>query len=282
LKRAFTRAALRALAWNPLSRATGHLAQWQAPTPVLQAALKRYIRAYRVDESEIPQPLQSYRNFNEFFTRPLPEGARPIDSNPEVMVSPVDGFILSDGPVDGGTLLQVKGVHYALEALVGSAELARRLDGGQHVTVYLSPACYHRIHSPVDGVVEGFRYLPGPLYPVNSVAVNNVPGVFARNERLVVEIQSENSGLLALVAVGATNVGSITATFDPIRTNQAGARAVTTRFAEPIPVRRGDELARFNMGSTVVLVWNNRQMATVPHSPSEFIRLGAPLGRLTQ
>ena len=264
-----------------LSRLAGWLADLRLPAPVLVPVIRAWSRVYGADLSEAARPIEAFRTFNAFFTRALRDGARPIDDGPGVVVSPSDSRLSDRGavPVDG-RLEQVKGEGYSLEALLGSPEEAELFSHGLHATLYLSPGMYHRVHAPVDGHIVGWRYIPGRLFPVNRLAVRSVPGLFTRNERVVVFLAAEGLGPVAVVLVGATNVGRITLGFTDLSTN-AGAAPVRADPPEPIPVRRGDELGVFNLGSTVVLLVADSALAPADVSPSALVRMGEALWRRT-
>jgi phosphatidylserine decarboxylase len=273
------RALATAVSWPLLSRLTGWLADRRLPPPLLGALVRGYARLYRVDLSEVAEPVETHRTFNAFFTRRLRDGARPVDSSPGAVVSPSDSRLSGLGPVpaDGG-LEQVKGRTYALAALLGSAEEAEPFRAGLQATLYLSPAMYHRVHSPVGGTVVGWRYVPGRLFPVNGPAVRSVPGLFTRNERVVMFLESEGAGPVAVVMVGAANVGRITLGFTDLVTNRGGS---PTRVAPPtpIPVARGDELGVFNLGSTVVLLVGDGGLVSAGAEPGSLVRMGEALWR---
>jgi phosphatidylserine decarboxylase len=173
----------------------------------------------------------------------------------------------------------VKGRSYSLEALLGSPEEAVPFRQGVAATLYLSPAMYHRVHVPVDGHITGWRYVPGRLFPVSPPSVRAVPGLYARNERVVVLLEAPDHGSVAVVLVGAANVGRISLAFSDLVTN-SGEAAARVRPPRPLPVRRGDELGTFNLGSTVVLVVADpalRPAAGVV--PGALVRVGEPLWR---
>jgi len=274
LERAFVQAV--SVPW--LSWAAAHVADTRFPGPVLRALIRAYVRAYRVDLAELAEPLTSFRCFNEFFVRALRAGARPIDAAPDVLVSPSDARLHSLGALpEGGRLEQIKGRSYSVAALLGSAQEAERYGAGVHATLYLSPAMYHRVHVPADGRIVGYRYLPGRLFPVNAMAVRNVDGLFAVNERVVVHVESERHGPVAVVLVGATNVARITLACADLRTN-AGRPSSDVRLAEALVVRRGEELGRFNLGSTVVLLVADPGLRPASGlGPGSLIRMGQRL-----
>ena len=278
-RRAAERAFATAVSPPLLSRLAGWLADLRLPSPILAPAIRAWSRLYGADLSEAAEPIQAFRTFNAFFTRALRDGVRPIESGPGVVVSPSDSRMSDRAavPVDG-RLEQVKGESYSLEALLGSPEEAELYSRGLHATLYLGPGMYHRVHAPVDGHIVGWRYIPGRLFPVNPLAVRSVPGLFTRNERVVVFLEAEGLGPVAVVLVGATNVGRITLRFTDLSTN-AGAAALRADPPEPIPVRRGDELGVFNLGSTVVLLVADAALAPAHVSPGALVRMGEALWR---
>ncbi len=248
-------AALRLLPKNALSRLAGAVTRWRAPAPLRLAAMRAFAARYRIDLSECPG-LDCYRTFGEFFARPLHPGLRPVAPGERVVISPVDGVVSETGAAAAGKLVQAKGLEYPVASLLGDAALARRLEGGSFLTIYLSPRDYHRIHFPLGGRVIGYRYIPGRLWPVNPASVRTVPGLFGVNERLVTVLETP-VGTCALVAVGATVVGRVRAAYDPAvpLTNRPGARAQARDYQEPIPVSKGQELGAFEIGSTVILLF---------------------------
>jgi phosphatidylserine decarboxylase len=273
-------AAMRAVPKNALSRLVGRLTDWHGPRGPLQAAMRGFARRYDIDLSASP-PLESYRTFGQFFARPLRPGLRPIAPGDDLVVSPVDARVSEAGLASGGRLVQAKGIDYTLAALLGDAELARRLEGGAWATLYLSPQDYHRIHFPLPGRITGWRYVPGQLWPVNPASVAHVPGLFTVNERLVTLLDSP-LGLVAIVAVGATVVGRVRASYDgavPL-TDQPGARSMQRGdYAPPRPVEKGAELGAFEMGSTVILAFEpGRVRLSERLKPGARVRVGEPIG----
>jgi phosphatidylserine decarboxylase len=279
LRAAGERTFVRALSNPRLSRAVARLADLRLPAPVLRPLLRAYVRAYGVDLSEAAEPLAAFPTFNAFFTRRLREGARPIASGPGVIVSPSDSRLQSLGRVPPeGRLEQIKGRSYTVTELLGDGDTATVFAGGVHATLYLSPSMYHRVHVPVDGRITEWRYLPGRLYPVNAMAVRHVEGLFTVNERVVVLIDADGVGPVAVVLVGATNVGRITLPFAGLVTN-AGGPPVRVRLERPLPVRRGDELGAFNLGSTVVLLAGDPTLRPAGVREGDIVRVGQALWR---
>jgi phosphatidylserine decarboxylase len=271
--------ALRLLPKNALSRAAGAVTRWHAPAAVRLAMMKAFARRYGIDLSECPE-LEVYRTFGEFFARPLRPGLRPIAQGDRVVVSPVDGVVSEAGTAAGGRLVQAKGVDYSAAALLADEALARTLEGGAYATVYLSPRDYHRIHFPLGGRILGWRYVPGMLWPVNPASVRTVPGLFTANERLVTVVDTP-LGRCAVVAVGATVVGRVRAFYDPTvpHTNVRGAGPSRRDYETPIPVEKGQELGAFEMGSTVILMFEPGRVVLDPRvGPGARVRVGERIG----
>jgi phosphatidylserine decarboxylase len=206
-----------------------------------------------------PDPL-AYGSFNEFFTRALRPGTRPLDTSDSALISPVDGAVSQMGRLDGSQLLQAKGHNYSLEALLdcpgSETNWVSRFVGGCFSTLYLAPFNYHRIHMPLSGTLRAAWYVPGALFSVNAVTAGAVPGLFARNERVVC-IFEDGPRLFAMVLVGALFVGSM----DTVWHGEITPRSPRTRLQLPLddsraPLRleKGAEMGRFNMGSTVILI----------------------------
>lgn len=253
--------ALRRLPQGALSRGFGWIADRWVPRPLRRAVLGGFARAVGMDLAEAELPLESYGSLNALFVRRLRPGARRWPGDPRALVSPVDGVLGATGTLEAGTLLQAKGLPYRAAELLGSEADAAPFFGGRFLTIYLSPRHYHRIHTPAPGMVSTARHVPGALLPVNAPAVASVEGLFARNERLLALMDTE-LGRLAVVAVGAYNVGRISAAFDPAWsghdggwiTNRGTPPPPERRYPQGIPVAEGDELMAFHLGSTVVLL----------------------------
>lgn len=259
MESARTRTAVRLMRLIPrehITRALGRLANMRVPRPILDPVLRAYTRAYHVDLGEAELPPSGFRTFNEFFTRRLREGLRPIDPDPDVIVSPADGRLDDAGEISPERTFLVKGQRYDASTLLANEADAAAFAGGVFAVIYLSPRDYHRVHSPVDGTVIKVRHIPGTLYPVNAFGVRHVPQLFVRNERVATILRTERFGNVAVVMVGAMIVGRIRVTFDaPVRPHIRGD--VSERcFAEGECPRlaRGDELGAFDLGSTVVLL----------------------------
>lgn len=247
-----------------LSRAFGRIADIPLPRGLRRPVLGIFANAVGVDLAEAERPLEDYGSLNEFFVRRLRPDARTWPNDPRIVGSPVDGITGQVGTIRDGKIVQAKGRWYSAADLLDDASEAERFDGGSFATLYLSPRHYHRIHSPTGGTIPAARHIPGALFPVNAPAVTHIPDLFARNERLVCYLDGP-VGRVAIVAVGAYNVGRISAAFDPEWnaptgknrwvTNRPGARPETHTYTPPIHVDQGDEIMAFHLGSTVVLLF---------------------------
>ena len=245
--------------------------------------IRRFILRYKVNMAEAAQSNPaSYATFNDFFTRPLKPGARPLARAD--WVCPVDGAISQIGPIAGDQIFQAKGHSYSTTALVGGdAALASEFEGGHFATIYLSPRDYHRIHMPCDGVLRSMVYVPGDLFSVNPATARGVPGLFARNERVVCVFDTPH-GPMALVLVGATIVGSMATvwhgTVNPPRLPDVHTWHYAKRDTK---LRRGAEMGRFMLGSTVVMLWP--KSANLRFNPewaaARPVRLGEVMAKVT-
>ena len=238
---------------------------WVAGTPmgvITTAIIADFVRRYQVDMMEAAEPnLASYDTFNAFFTRALREGIRPIAASE--WVSPVDGAVSQLGRIESGEIFQAKGHRYTTQALLAcEAAEADAFSHGHFATIYLSPKDYHRIHMPCAGTLTRMTYVPGDLFSVSPLTAAHVPGLFARNERVVCWFDTSH-GPLVMVLVGATIVGSMATTWHG-RVNPPRTRDVRTWTYGPgeVSLDKGAEMGRFMLGSTVVLVW--------PETPLEF------------
>jgi phosphatidylserine decarboxylase len=265
-----------------MSRTMHRLAR--STRPLLRKALIRAVlRAYPMIDLRAaaePDPF-AYPSFNAFFTRALRPDARPLAGSERDLVSPVDGTLSQFGTIRDGQLLQAKGLHYTAGALLADESAAARYAGGGYACIYLAPYDYHRIHMPLAGRLTATRYVPGHLFSVSAATARAIPGLYARNERVVCEFDTE-LGPLAMVLVGALFVGSIETVFageiNPPPARSGAVRSIETglgtRFA------RGTELGRFNMGSTVVLLLGNRATRFADGlAPGNTLRLGHALAR---
>jgi phosphatidylserine decarboxylase len=269
--------------------------------PIKNLLIRSFVRGFRPNMSEAaqPNPLQ-YPSFNAFFTRALRHGARPIDLDPGVLISPVDGTISQIGRLDGSRLLQAKGHDYTLEALLdGAPGWAERFAGGAFATLYLAPYNYHRIHMPIMGTLQAAWFIPGKLYSVNAVTAGAVPGLFAKNERVVCVFEDgrgttgpdgprtggpDGPPAFAMVLVGALFVGSITTVWHGDVTPRSPRQRVDLPLDSsraPLKLNKGAEMGRFNMGSTVILLLPPDTLDWLPKFvPGTKIEVGRMLARL--
>jgi phosphatidylserine decarboxylase len=243
--------------------------------------ITRFVRLYDVDTDEIKLDLpQDFRTFNDFFVRELNDGAREIDGNADAITSPVDGTLSVAGTLQTDSLLQAKGIDYSLDDLLATdLEESASYIGGRFATIYLAPYNYHRVHAPLEGELVAARYVPGDLFSVNDATVSRVPGLFRRNERLILHFRTAH-GSAVLILVGALNVGSISTRWSgEIRPRKGGiVDAIDISRHDP-RVRKGDLLGWFNMGSTVILLlpddcceWDDDL------EPGDRLRMGESIG----
>ena len=251
-------------------------AQWGGMTTSL---IQWFVKRYQVNMTEAANPdIASYSSFNEFFTRPLKAGARPLAAAD--FICPVDGAISQLGPIQKDQIFQAKGHHYSSTALVGGdAALAAQFDNGSFATIYLSPRDYHRIHMPCDGRLTRMIYVPGDLFSVNPTTARGVPGLFARNERVVCVFESDH-GPFVLTLVGATIVGSMATVWHGV-VNPPRRPDVCEWNYEPgaVSLRKGEEMGRFLLGSTVVMLFPANKMGFNPQwTAAQPVRLGENMG----
>jgi phosphatidylserine decarboxylase len=250
---------------NALSRLAGRFAALRLPGPLQRAEIRLFARLTGVDLAEARAPVEAYESLQAFFTRALREGARPVQGDALSLVAPCDGAWGAAGRIDSGMLVQVKGRSYSVSDLLGDDELANIFEGGCFATFYLSPRDYHRFHTPAAGRFVRVDHCPGSLWPVNATGLEGIDRLFARNERLCAYLATEDDDWahepkigaqsIALVAVGATMVGSVRLDFDALRTNRSGGRPTShTLVGGSRHFDRGEEWGRFEFGSTIVML----------------------------
>lgn len=268
---------MRLLPRSALSHAVGHATRLNVPPWMHQAVIRKFAEAYKVNLDEAELPVEGYPTFLDFFTRRLKPGVRPVDAAEDAVVSPVDGCVSQLGYALEGKLVQAKGITYTAAQLLGDAAAAAPFEGGAWATIYLAPRDYHRIHSPLGGEVEGYGYIPGEFWPVNAASVALVDALFCVNERLVTYLRTP-AGRVAVVKVGATNVSRIRATYDDVitHTDQPGKQH---RYGKAIPVEKGGELGVFEMGSTVILLFEKGRVSWDEKlRPDQVVRMGERVG----
>lgn len=223
-----------------------------------------------MDEAAQPNA-EDYETFNDFFTRELKPGVRPIDDTPEHLIFPVDGAVSQFGDITRDRVFQAKGHDYSLTTLLGgNPDVAEAFQGGKFSTIYLSPKDYHRIHMPMDATLTDMLYVPGELFSVNPLTTENVPGLFARNERVVCVFDTEH-GKLAMVLVGATIVASIATVWAGTVTPPAGNIVQHWRYPPKgegsVSLKKADEMGLFKLGSTVVACFSQEMIDFTELSP---------------
>ena len=264
-----------------LTALAGKFAQAQAGR-ITTAVIRRFVAHYGVAMNEAATPdIASYASFNDFFTRALRPGARPLAQAD--FVCPVDGAISQFGAIEGHQIFQAKGHEYSSTALVGGdAQLAAQFDNGSFATIYLSPRDYHRIHMPCAGRLTRMIHVPGELFSVNPTTARGVPGLFARNERVVCVFDCAH-GPFVLVLVGATIVGSMATVWHGVVNPPRPGGLREWRYDEPaISLQQGQEMGRFLLGSTVVLLFPQGTLQFNPvWTPAQAVRLGEAMGTLS-
>lgn len=269
---------------HAISRLVGKLAAAEAGTVTTQL-IKLFIKHFNVDMSEaIKERPEDFRTFNEFFTRELKPGARTITEDPLKLAYPVDGTISQLGDIEFDTVFQAKGHDYSLTTLLGgNPDIAEPFKNGTFATIYLSPKDYHRIHMPIDGVLTDMIYVPGELFSVNPLTTENVPGLFARNER-VVTIFDTPQGKMAMVLVGATIVASIETIWAGTVTPPAGKNVQHWRYPaegeNAVTLKKGEEMGLFKLGSTVVACFEPEMADFLGQQSGDVTRLGEDFAAL--
>ncbi len=242
---------------------------------ITTAIIRRFIRRYQVNMAEAAEPdAASYASFNEFFTRALKNEARPLA--PARFICPVDGAISQFGAIAQDQIFQAKGHSYSTSALLaGQDNLAQTFQDGHFATLYLAPKDYHRVHMPCAGSLKRMIHVPGELFSVNPVTARGVPGLFARNERVVCLFDTDH-GPMALVLVGATIVGSMaTVWHGVVNPPRPGTVREWTYAPGEVRLSQGEEMGRFLLGSTVVLLWPKTTLEFDPDwAPSRAVRVG--------
>jgi len=267
-----------------VSRLAGWLADTDRSPAMKNSVVNWFIERYGVDMSEaLEQDADAYPSFNAFFTRELKPGLRPVDQRESTLVSPVDGALSQLGSVTDDRVFQAKGQCFSLtELLGGDHQRASEFANGEFATIYLSPKDYHRVHMPVAGTLRAMAHVPGKLFSVNPTTTAQVPNLFARNERVACIFDTE-AGPLAMVLVGAMIVGTMETTWAGVVAPDSSDVSTSTygHLDTPISFAKGEEMGRFRLGSTVVMVmpkgavgWNDDRKA------GQTIRLGEALGSL--
>ncbi|WP_019838072.1 archaetidylserine decarboxylase [Acinetobacter towneri] len=268
--------AQRVVPQHQLSRVVGKLAASEHPV-LKNAVITAFKAQYGIDMSLAEQSnALKYKSFNEFFTRSLKQGVREIDSNPNSIVSPADGAISQLGKIENGAVFQAKGQQFTVENLIADPQLAEPFKNGQFATVYLSPRDYHRVHMPFAGTLTETLYVPGELFSVNQTTAENIPGLFARNERMVCLFDTE-LGRMAVVLVGAMIVAGI----ETVATGKVKPSGRLELNQHQLFLEKGAELGRFYLGSTaIVLFEENKMQWDAEFKANSVVEMGKKLGVL--
>lgn len=264
---------------NLISRLFGLITRVPFPQFMLKPVIAWYSRVFKVKDEYIT-PAGGFRTFNDFFTRALTPDVRVIDKNKKSIISPVDARIDQFGPIRGDSIIQAKGLDYTLHDLIPSA-MAEHFPGGDFVTLYLSPADYHRIHAPVGGKITGYHYIPGRLFTVQDYMVRGLRGLFSRNERLITYIDCGGRPV-AVCKIGAFNVGRISASYENVIANK-NLRFKKERHyspAEQKTIARAGEIGRFNLGSTVIILFPPGFAKLNKLKTGSSVKLGQAIGSL--
>jgi phosphatidylserine decarboxylase len=247
--------------------------------------LEIFVKRYRVDMRDaVEQNINNYVTFNDFFTRALRRESRPIcsDGDRVVVVSPCDCRVSQMGKINDGTMIQAKGINYSVMQLVRDESLAAYFQCGDYATLYLAPEYYHRVHMPIDGVLQKTIYVPGRLFSVGPKTAECVSGLFTRNERVIIVFDT-SVGKMVMVLVGAMIVGNIETVWNKSITSGAAKKRVTVvNYAgQKITMKKGDEVGRFKLGSTVILLFSADKVRwTNDKDASQMLRMGEPLGAI--
>jgi phosphatidylserine decarboxylase len=283
IKEAFTTLPQYVLPHHPLSKTMSILTHaenriWK------NLFIKQVVRHYRVNMDEaVEQDINAYKSFNHFFTRELKPGVRPLTTQSNAIACPADGIVSQAGDITNGEIFQAKGKSFtATDLLGGSPERAEPFNQGIFATIYLSPKDYHRLHMPLTGTLKEMVHIPGRLFSVNSATTRSVPGLFARNER-VAAIFDTDSGPMALVLVGAIFVSSIETVWHGVVTPPSSTSVQNWHYqVNPPTLQIGEEMGRFNMGSTIIILFGKGKAKWDSEFKSDkVVRLGEMIGNIT-
>ncbi|MFT6878791.1 MAG: phosphatidylserine decarboxylase [Granulosicoccus sp.] len=244
--------------------------------------IKKFAAVFNVDMNDAIDPnLNNYKTFNAFFTRALKGDARPIAEGDNEIASPADGRVSAMGDIHDARVFQAKGRDYSLLTLLGGdGDATERLGNGRFTTIYLSPKDYHRLHMPLGGRLIKQTHVPGRLFSVGPHTVKTLPNLFTRNERVIAQFETEH-GLMALVLVGAMNVAAIETVWDGLVTPPQKAAMSSKGYADQnIQLKKGEEMGRFNMGSTIIVLLENPAAWRVDMQAGDAVRMGQFLGQI--
>jgi phosphatidylserine decarboxylase len=257
----------------------GLTARRRLPVPLRSAAYRAFARATGADLDEAELDVRAYTSLGDLFARRLRPGARSICEDYGAIISPCDGVLAARGTAVDGALVQAKGRNYQLEDLVVDEELAGKLRGGDYATIYLSPKDYHRVHTPLDGTIIRYDYIPGALWPVNPVVAQRRDRLLSRNERVVITLKAGRLGMVAIVMVAASGVGNIALHHAPESVTWRAA-GEPRRIEVGVEVQKGDELGAFRLGSTVVMAFEPGAVALDEDlcQVGQVVRMGERMG----
>ncbi len=262
-----------------LSRIFGLICMIPLPSFIITRFIQWYSAKFNI-KNEYNEPSGGFPTINQFFTRTLKPGIHIINQSKNAVVSPVDARIDQYGTIDDNAIIQAKGISYSLNDLIPS-KTADRFRNGTFMTLYLSPGDYHRIHSPVNGTITGYFNIPGKLYSVHEFMVKGIKNLFCLNERLITYIETPK-GMAAVCKIGAMNVGKITLSFETVCTNKTFRKKNEFFYSSAFmpSINAGDELGRFNLGSTIVLIFEKGMVDFLPFKSATAIRMGTKIGTL--
>ena len=273
----------RVLPKHALSRIIGTIAESKRPW-LKNLLIKRAISAFGINMQEAASDnLEDYESFNAFFTRALKDDARVVDGDPKSVCCPADGVISQAGIIDKTHILQAKGLNYSISRLLGNSVSAQRFNNGSFATIYLSPKDYHRVHMPVSGTLRATRYIPGELFSVNDKTAQGLEELFARNERLVCEFESESAGNFVVVFVGAMLVAGIETVWGGFEKPGPGAVRESDFSDRQLAYDKGEEIGQFKFGSTAIILFEKDRVTGLetlnPQSP---VLMGQQLASLVK
>ena len=270
---------LRLIPTKLLTQTAGSLANQKLPAPLLQKFIKFYCKFYSINLKESQSKLTSFKTFNEFFTRDIDFAKRKIDSAKNSIVSPVDGTLIGFDKIQRNKLYTTKGVEFTLEELVG-AKNAKIFENGYCITIYLSPADHHRIYAPSEGKIYNFSYFSGDLWPVNSLGLKLFPKLFCINERILSLMRNDkHKTTIGILKIGATIVGGIKTKYTSMNQYHSKKSKIDIPLKKNISVKKAEEIAQFELGSTVILLFQKESFLPSSLQIDKKIQVGEKIGQ---
>ena len=261
-----------------LTQTAGSLANQKLPAPLLQKFIQFYCKIYSINLSESQGKLTSFKTFNEFFTRDIDFAKRKIDNAKNSIISPVDGILIGFDKIHKNKLYSTKGVEFTLEELVGEKN-AKIFENGYCITIYLSPADHHRIYAPSEGKIYNFSYFSGSLWPVNSLGLKLFPKLFCINERLLSLMKNdEHKTTIGILKIGATIVGGIKTKYTSISQYHGQKSKIYIPLKKTVSVKKAEEIAQFELGSTVLLLFQKNSFLPNNLKIDKKIQVGEKIG----